>query len=69
MGARPASQEFHECLRQSIVGVEGVIEIEDVLLVHGKTQEQYEADKSYTTERNAFGVHLRSFGSDTNLER
>jgi len=32
IGAGPVSQEFHEPLHQSIVGVEGVIQIEDDLL-------------------------------------
>jgi len=40
MGA--VSQGFHKRLLQSIVGVEGVIQIEDDLLVHGQTQEQHE---------------------------
>jgi len=38
IGAGPVSQEFHEPLHQSIVGVEGVIQIEDDL---GQTQEQH----------------------------
>jgi len=61
MGA--VSQGFHKRLLQSIVGVEGVIQIEDDLLVHGQTQEQHDkhlnAILNNRGEKNSSGVHLR----------
>ena len=41
MGARPASQEFHKHLRQSIVDLMGVRQIEDNLLVYGGRQQEH----------------------------
>ena len=40
MGAGPASQEFHEKLRLGMIGLQGVIQIEDDILVYGATQEE-----------------------------
>ena len=38
IGAGPASQEFHERFRRNLVGYDGVIQIEDDLLVYGTNQ-------------------------------
>ena len=42
MGAGPASQEFHERFRRNLVGYEGVLQIEDDLLVYGKDQNDHD---------------------------
>ena len=60
MGASPASQEFHERLRQSITGLDGVVQIEDDLLIHGKTQEEHDTNLDALLDRlEQIGVTLR----------
>ena len=59
MGAGPASQEFHEQLRQAIVGIEGVIQIEDDLLVHGKGQDQHNSHLQKVLNRLQERLELR----------
>jgi len=41
MGAGPASQEFHEKFRLSLQGLLGVIQIQDDILIHAKSQENH----------------------------
>ena len=60
MGAGPASQEFHERLRQSIVDLVGVEQIEDDLLVYGTNQEQYDHHLNAVLDRlKSLGLTLR----------
>ena len=60
MGAGLASQEFHERLRQSIAGLDGVLQIEDDLLVYGFRQTDHDLHLDALLERLAsFGVTLR----------
>lgn len=42
MGAGPASQEFHEQFRQSIMGLEGLLEIENDLSVYRTDQVEHD---------------------------
>ena len=42
MGCSPASEEFHEKLRIALTGLKGVIQIQDDILVHGKTQAEHD---------------------------
>ena len=60
MGAALASQEFHECLRQSIVDLKGVTQIEDNLLVYGATQEEHDENlEALLTRLQSLGLTLR----------
>lgn len=60
MGAGPASKEFHELLRQSILGLQGGIQIEDDLLVFGTTQKEHDNHLSALLKRlKQIGITLR----------
>ena len=50
MGTAPASSECHERIRIILEGLEGVIQIKDDLVVHGKGQEH---DDRLKTEEGA----------------
>ena len=41
LGASPASQECHEKLRIALLDLQGVLQIEDDLLIYGRTQSQH----------------------------
>ena len=51
MGASPASQEFHEKFRLALLGLDGVLQIEDDLLVYGSTQEEHDRRLGEVLER------------------
>ena len=60
MGAGPASQEFHKIMRRQVAGIEGVIQIEDDLLVYGVDQAQYDKNLQHLMARlQEVGVTLR----------
>ena len=60
MGAGPASQEFHERLRQSIVDLMGVEQIEDDLLVYGASQQEHDTHLNAVLDRlQSLGLTLR----------
>ena len=59
MGAGPASQEFHERFRRNLVGYEGVLQIEDDLLVYGADQKEHDNNLNQILDRLAeMGVTL-----------
>ena len=41
MGGCPSSEEFHEKLRINLIGLEGVIQIQDDILVFGSSQQEH----------------------------
>lgn len=60
MGAGPASQEFHERLRQSIVDLMGVERIKDDLLVYGESQQEHDTHLNAVLDRlQSLGLTLR----------
>ena len=60
MGAGPASQEFHERLRRSIADLDGVLQIEDDLLVYGGSHDEHNLHLDKLLARlQEIGVTLR----------
>ena len=60
MGAGPASQEFHERLRQDMVDLIGVEQIEDDLLVYGRDQHEHDIRLNAVLDRLlSLGLTLR----------
>ena len=75
MGSQPASSECHENLRIIVEGLEGVEQIKDNLVVHGKGEEHdlrlgsccsvCRSTTSHSGRRNVSGGRPRSSGLDT----
>merc|ERR1719347_1408918 len=59
MGTGPASSECHERIRIILEGLEGVTQIKDDLVVHGKGQEHDERLKKVLQRLMEYGLTLR----------
>ena len=69
MGASPASQEFHEKFRIALLDLQGVLQIEDDLLIYGRTQsERNERLRTVLQRLRQIGVTLRKEKCQWNQE-
>ena len=69
MGAGPASQEFHEKFRLGLQGLQGVIQIEDDILVFGKTCTEHDKHlQEMLTRLEKLGVTLSPPKCQFNIE-
>ena len=60
MGASPASQELHEKFRIALLDFQGVLQIEDDLLIYGRTQSEHDKRLRAVLQRSRqIGVTLR----------
>ena len=59
MGTAPASSECHERIRTILEGLEGVIQIKDDLVVHGRGQEHDDRLEKVLERLMEYGLTLR----------
>ena len=69
MRAGPASQEFHEKFRLALSGLQGVLQIEDDLLVFGRSQQEHDVHLERVLQRLLEkGITLRKEKCEWNKE-
>ena len=69
MGASPASQEFHIKFRMVLLDLQGVLQIEDDLLIYGRTQSEHNERLQAVLQRlRQIGVTLRKEKCQWNQE-
>ena len=69
MGASPANQEFHEKFRIVRLDLQGVLQIEDDLLIYGRTQNEHNEPLRAVLQRlHQIGVTLRKEKCQWNQE-